>query len=218
MGADKNSSPKRELGLYPKFTTKDPHTSLPRSRSHYGPTNPRNKPETILKRKHESRSKRLSNPAQCRADGPRAWGGQSADTGRTVRYPRADGPFIATERPDVHSNTRTVRTSSTDGPRATGTMRTVRDVQAYGPPNTYQPKTAGQPDRNKSAQEHATNTKNPRPTGSTQMVRTYQADYPPGVNRRGNTSPRANPRAPYHLSFHGSHKRLELLRKGLGKM
>jgi hypothetical protein len=28
MGADKNSSPKRELGLDPKFTTKDFHTSF----------------------------------------------------------------------------------------------------------------------------------------------------------------------------------------------
>jgi hypothetical protein len=28
MGADKNSSPKRELDLYLKFTTKDFHTSL----------------------------------------------------------------------------------------------------------------------------------------------------------------------------------------------
>jgi hypothetical protein len=43
MGADKNSSPKRELSLDPKFTTKDSHTSLPRSRSHDGRTNPRNK-------------------------------------------------------------------------------------------------------------------------------------------------------------------------------
>jgi hypothetical protein len=92
MGADKNSSPKRELSLYPKFTTKNSHMSLPRSCSHYGPTNPGNKPQTIPKRKHESRSKRLSNPAQCQADGPRAWGGQSADTGRMVREPGADSP------------------------------------------------------------------------------------------------------------------------------
>jgi hypothetical protein len=113
MGVDKNTSPKRELGLYPKFTTKDSHTSLPRSRSHYGLTNPRNKPQMGPKRKHESRSKRLSNPAQCRVDGPGAWGGQSADTGRTVRYPQADSPLIATERFDMHSNTRTVHTSST---------------------------------------------------------------------------------------------------------
>jgi hypothetical protein len=81
MGADKNSSLKRELGLYSKFTTKDFHTSLPGSRSHYGPTNPRNKPQTISKWKHESRNKGLTNPAQCGADGPRARGGQSATQG-----------------------------------------------------------------------------------------------------------------------------------------
>jgi hypothetical protein len=127
MGADKNSSPKRELGLYPKFTTKDSHTSLPRSRSHSGPTNPRNKLQTITKRKHNSRSKGLSNLAQCQANGPRAWGGRFADTRRTVHYPQAYSPLIATERPDAHPETRTVRTWSSDGSRAIGATRTVRD-------------------------------------------------------------------------------------------
>jgi hypothetical protein len=116
MGADKNSSPRRELGLYPKFTTKDSHVSLPRSRSHSGPTSPRNKPQMTPKWKKDSRSKGLSNPAQCQADGPRAWGGQFVDTGRTVRYPRADGLLISTERPDVHPNMWTVCTWSLDGP------------------------------------------------------------------------------------------------------
>jgi hypothetical protein len=71
MGADKNSSSKRELGLCPKFTTKDSHTSLPRLRSHNGPTNPRNKPQTIPKQKHESRSKGLSGSAKHQVDSPR---------------------------------------------------------------------------------------------------------------------------------------------------
>jgi hypothetical protein len=146
MGAGKNSSPKRELGLYPKFTTKDSDTSLPRSRSHYGPTNLRNKPQTIPKRKHEPRSKGLSSPTNILADSPRPWGGRSAVTSWTVRYPRADGLLNTTEQLDEHSNTRTVRTSSTEGPRATGAARTVRDVQADGPPNTSRPKIAGQPD------------------------------------------------------------------------
>jgi hypothetical protein len=115
MGADKNSSSKRELGLYPKFTTKDSHTCLPRSCSHNRPTNPRNKLQTIPKRKHNSRSKGLSNPAQCQANGPRAWGGRSADTGQAVRYPRPDGLLIATERSEAHPDTRTVRTWSLDG-------------------------------------------------------------------------------------------------------
>jgi hypothetical protein len=39
-----------------QVTTKDSHTSLPRSLSLNRPTNPRNKPQTILKRKHNSRS------------------------------------------------------------------------------------------------------------------------------------------------------------------
>jgi hypothetical protein len=68
MGADKNSSPKRELGLCPKFTTKDSHMSLPRLRSHNGPTNPRNKPQTIPKRKRNSKSKELSSSALDQAD------------------------------------------------------------------------------------------------------------------------------------------------------
>jgi hypothetical protein len=88
MGADKNSSPKRELGLYPKFTTTDSHTSLPSSHSHNGPTNPRNKPKMIPKRKHEVRSKGLSCRAGALADSPQPWGGRSAITMRTVRDPR----------------------------------------------------------------------------------------------------------------------------------
>jgi hypothetical protein len=184
MGADKNSSPRRELSLYPKFTTKDPHTSLPRSRSHSGPTNPRNKPQAIPKRKQDSRSKGLNNPAQCRADGPRAGGGWSADTGRTVHYSRADGPLIATKRPDAHPDMRTVCTWSSDGPRATGATWTVRDPQADspaptrmvrypyadGPTNPFRPETVGQTDRNEGAQEHATNSKNPRPKSSARTV------------------------------------------------
>jgi hypothetical protein len=88
MGADKNSSPKRELGLYPKFTATGSHTSLPRSRSHNGPTNPRNKPQMISKRKHEARSKGLSCPAGALADSLQPRGGRSAVTMRTVRDPR----------------------------------------------------------------------------------------------------------------------------------
>jgi hypothetical protein len=84
MGADKNSSPKRELSLYPKFTTKNSYMSLPRSRSLYGCTNPRNKPQMIPKRKHEARSKGLSCPAATRADCPWSPGGMSTVTTRTV--------------------------------------------------------------------------------------------------------------------------------------
>jgi hypothetical protein len=84
VGADKNSSPMRELGLYPKFTTTDSHMSLPKSGSHNGRTNPRNKPQTIPKRKHEARSKGLSCPETTQADCPRSPGGLFAGTARTV--------------------------------------------------------------------------------------------------------------------------------------
>jgi hypothetical protein len=88
MGANKNSSPKRELDLNPKFTTKDSHMSLPRSRNHGGCTNPRNKPQLIPKWKHEPRSKGLSCSAAVLVDFPRPWGGWSAATARTVRATR----------------------------------------------------------------------------------------------------------------------------------
>jgi hypothetical protein len=94
----------------PKFTTKDSHMRLPRSRSHNGPTNSRNKPKTILKRKHNSRSKGLSCHAKAQADGPRGWGGRSASTGRMVRDPRADSP----KKRNRTSNT---APRKTDGPR-----------------------------------------------------------------------------------------------------
>jgi hypothetical protein len=87
MGADKNSSPKRELDQYPKFTAKDSHTSLLGSCSHNGRTNPRNKPQTIPKWKHEARSKGLSCPETAQADCPRSPGRLSAGTARTVRDP-----------------------------------------------------------------------------------------------------------------------------------
>jgi hypothetical protein len=173
MGADKNSSPKRELGIYPKFTTKDSHTSLPRSRSHSEPTNPRNKSQTIPKWKHESRSKGLSCPATTLEDSPGPRGGRSAVTGQTVRYPWMDGTLIATERPDEHPNTRMVR--------ATRAARTVRDIQADGPPNTSRPKTASQPDQNENAQECATNTKNNWTNFTMRTVRLLPADGPPGT-------------------------------------
>jgi hypothetical protein len=92
MGANKNYSPKRELSLSPKFTTKDSHTSLPKSRSHSGPTNPRSKPQTISKRKRNSRSKGLSTSALDQPDCPQALGRPSASSGRTVRKAWADRP------------------------------------------------------------------------------------------------------------------------------
>jgi hypothetical protein len=85
MGADKSSSPKRELGLCPKFTTNNLHTSLSRSLSHNGPTNPRNKPQTIPKRKRNSKNKGLSSTAKPKAECPRPPGRPSVWLRWTIR-------------------------------------------------------------------------------------------------------------------------------------
>jgi hypothetical protein len=119
MGADKNSSAKRELDLCPKFTTKDSHTSFPRSHSHNKPTNPRNKPQTIMKRKRNSKSKGLSNSALHQADHPQAPGGPSAWSRRTVRGAAADRSKIAPEPPVLHPQKRIVRLLPADRPRRT---------------------------------------------------------------------------------------------------
>jgi hypothetical protein len=135
MGADKNSSPKKELGLYPKFTTKDSHTSLSRSRSHTGPTNPRNKPQTIPKRKHDSKSKGLSCAVKALADGSRARGGRSARTGWTVRDPWMDGSLHTTGPPASHPELRrsvpytwTVRRQLVPRGWSAASRRTVRQT------------------------------------------------------------------------------------------
>jgi hypothetical protein len=107
---------------------------------------------------------------------------------------------------------------SSDGPRAIRAARTVRDVRAGCPPNRFPPKATGQPDQNDYAQEHTKNAKNTQAKSFTRTVRTHHADGPRGASRRGNSSPKTNSRAPYHLSFQGSPKRLKLLRKELGKM
>jgi hypothetical protein len=102
MGADKNSSPKRELGLCPKFTTKDSYTSLPRSRSHSGPTNPRSKRQTIPKRKQNSKSEGLSSSALDQVDCPQAPGGPSARPWLTVRMAATDRPKTTPQPPVLH--------------------------------------------------------------------------------------------------------------------
>jgi hypothetical protein len=130
MGADKNFSPKTELILCPKFTPKNLHTSLSRSRSHNGPTNPRNKPQTTPKRKRNSSSKGLSSTTKPQADCPRPLGEPSAWVRWTIRELRrtvrkrsrtsSTAPSI-TDRPrwarGPSAPSRTVRHSSTDRPR-----------------------------------------------------------------------------------------------------
>jgi hypothetical protein len=103
---------------------------------------------------------------------------------RTVRDPRADGPRSPGGRSVNHNRTTRRALKHADGPKATGAVQTVRDVQAYGPSHTptvrdpyadcptnpFRPETDDQTNRNENAQEHPTNTKNPRPKGSARTV------------------------------------------------
>jgi hypothetical protein len=73
MGADKNFSEK--FWPSPKITTKDSHTSLPKSYSHNGPTNPRNKSHSKPRRSTTTRAKDLRQSAGHR---PTGGGGLSA--------------------------------------------------------------------------------------------------------------------------------------------
>jgi hypothetical protein len=218
MGADKNSSPKRKLGLYPKFTTKDSHTSLPWSRSHYRRTNPRNKPQTIPKRKHEAKGKGLSCPAATQMDCPRSLGGLSAVTARTVHNPRRTVLKHRQNKPTGTSThggfvpcPRTIREQLVLRVQSATSGRTVRQTPSHQKPLANRIET-------KALKNTRRTRRTPGPKGSTRTMRTHHADSPRGANRRGSSSPRANSRAPYHLSFHGSPKRLKLLREDLGKM
>jgi hypothetical protein len=144
IGADKNSSPKRELGLCPKFTTTDSYTSLQGSVITADlPTLGAN-PKQSQSESETHRRKGLSCPANTLADSPRPWGGRFAVTGQTVYYPRADGPLITTERSDEHPKVRTavpgprtVREQLVPRGQSTATGRTVRNTYANGPTNPF---------------------------------------------------------------------------------
>jgi hypothetical protein len=113
-----------ELGLYPKFTTTDSHTSFPRSCSHNGPTNPRNKPQLNPTRKHNSKSKGLRQSGKRQEDRPQCPGRLSARRARTVRncYPNLqyctekNGPSVMDPRTVRHSSTDRPQTSCTKNP------------------------------------------------------------------------------------------------------
>jgi hypothetical protein len=96
--------------------TKDSHTSLPRSCSHNGPTNPTNKPQLKATRKRNSRSKGLRKFAQPGADRPcgggglsARLGGLSANTGRTVQKSNPNLQYCTTNIRQSAPYLRTVR-------------------------------------------------------------------------------------------------------------
>jgi hypothetical protein len=171
-------------------------------------------PKRSQSKSKTQRSKELSSSARHQADSP--------VTGWMVCVVRADGPRVTDGQSEKGSR------PSCNAPRITNSPRPVLGRSASNQCRADGPRRPGGRSAkllsarnswpNEDAQEHATNTKNSRPTGSTRTVRAYQADCLPSANRRKKSRPRARTRAPYHLSFHGSSKRLKLLRKDLGKM
>jgi hypothetical protein len=129
MGADKNSSPKRELGLCPKFTTKDSHTSLSRSRSHNVPTNPRNRPQLNPTQKHNSKSKGHRQSGKYQADCPECPRGLFARRARTIREEGTDHPKMLPEPPVLHRENRIVPDGPADRPPRHGPSASSRTVR-----------------------------------------------------------------------------------------
>jgi hypothetical protein len=98
----------REDRQSPKITTKGSHTILLRSRSHNGPTDPRNRSQLKAKWKHNSRTKGLRQICLSRTDN--LW--------------RARGPSVSYGRPSVDQG-RTVRIKHTELPETPWIIRTV---------------------------------------------------------------------------------------------
>jgi hypothetical protein len=145
------------------------------------------------------------------ADCPRAPRGQSANHGgRSVKH-RQNDPTSTSTRGRSVPRPRMVREQLVLRGLSATSGRTVRQTTPHQKPLANRIKT-------KALKNTQRTRKTPGQKLSTGTVRTHHADDPRGVNRRGNSSPKTNSRAPYHLSFHGSPKRLKLLRKDLGKM
>jgi hypothetical protein len=161
---------------------------LPRSRSPSGPTNPRNKPQTIPKLKRNSRSEGVSNSAQAQADGPRGGGGRSARSRRTVRKSQQNLQYCTLKNGWSASNW-----CYADSPQRPD-RRSAKPLLA---------KLSWQ---NKSKRRHS-RTRDEREEHPAEML---LADYPPAFRRRssrhGNNSPSLKPQEPNHLSFHKSPK------------
>jgi hypothetical protein len=133
MGANKNSSRRMNSAYATKLTTKGTHTSFPKSHSHNGPTNPRNKPQLKATRKRNTRSKGLWRSAQPGADRPRGGSGLSARAWRTIHKHVADSLKMPPDLPVLHLEKRTIRALPADHLREIRTAWTVRDEQADCP-------------------------------------------------------------------------------------
>jgi hypothetical protein len=156
---------------------------LPRSYSHNGPTNPRNKPQTIPNESETQEAKDLAALRMPRrtvrndlADNPRWTGGRSSRPRRTVRnyYPN-----------NKYGTLKYGRSVAT--PRTVRPARTVRQRRADNPANLFQSKTPNSTDQNKATQELAKNTTNSRLLGSSRTVRRPRADGLPGAETTART-------------------------------
>jgi hypothetical protein len=144
-------------------------------------------------------------------DCPQGSGGPSAKPRRTVRGSAADRPKIAPEPLVLHAEKRTVHALPKDHLRIRDRPHSPR-----GPSDKLRvTKSTGQYGSKRSGtrtheehDEHLVSwllTDRPRPPGGLSAT-------------RGQSSPNSKTRTQLHLSFHGSPKRLELLRQDLGKM
>jgi hypothetical protein len=143
-------------------------------------------------------------------------------TGRTVRDHWADGPQPTGGRSVNHNRTSRQAPKHADGLYLVHGRSASNWCRADGPRRP-----GGQSAKHLPA-------KNSWPTGLKQrrsrthneleehLDELHHADSPPATRERSarheNSSPSLKPKTPKHLSVHGSPKRLELLRKGLGKM
>jgi hypothetical protein len=238
MRAHKNSSPKNRTQLYPKYTTNDSHTSLPRSRSHNGPTNPKNKPQHIPERKHNSRDEGLSKICQlgtdcpCKDLGPSvSYGGPSVKRGQTVREARMDclyyaditssstpantdrpirphGPLVSPMDRPAHSHRPSATVSQKHTRRACLTDRQSRLHGLFV--NLMQQKPNPPTDRSSRDQEHDEHATNTMTRGpSVGLGRTVRPTREHQTNRELEGQP--------SLGIHGPPKQLHGLRQGFGE-
>jgi hypothetical protein len=183
---------------------------LPRSHSHNGSTNLTNKPQTIQKRKRNSRSKGHMQFAVAWADRPQGGGGLSAGTRRTVRELAADCPKKVAEPLVVHCEKWIFRPLPADHQRQAdcpssprGTSAIPRATKNTGRNGSKQ-KSLGTHDEQTEHQAARLHADCPRPPGALSAT-------------RGQNKPNLKPQALAHLSTHGSPKWLEILRKYLGR-
>jgi hypothetical protein len=104
--------------------------SLPRSRSHNGPTNPRNKSQLKVTRKRNSRSKRLRQSAVPGADRPHGPGGLSVGAWGTVRGFTTNRLKKPPEPLVLHLEKRTVRPLPTDHPHRVDCSHSAHGLSA----------------------------------------------------------------------------------------